>query len=332
MSSAPAALIQAFCWRSCGARTGHLAEGPWSGPATLTCWRGHRVPLTVTVIDTATQATIAAVSLSELPFDLAVTPDGTRAYVSNANRTIVVAVDLATLTVTATSTTGTAPVGLGVSADSSHLYVANAQDDNLLVVDTASNTVTDTLAVGSGPNALTLSPDRSRGYTTNVFSNDVTVVQLTPTPPSAPAVTAISPTSGLTTGTTVVTVTGTALTGATAVTFGGTPGTGPSPVTSATLTATLPPGATATNLSTGCTTASGTVTCTYGTIANGASVNKTFRIPLHLLSLGHVTVTGARATSAPTDPNPANDSASASRAAVGRFDLSATAQRYILAP
>ncbi|MEV0757930.1 hypothetical protein [Streptosporangium sp. NPDC050280] len=36
---------------------------------------------------------------------------------------------------------------------------------------------------------------------------------------------------------------------------------------------------------------------------------KTFRVPLHLLSLGHVTVTAVRATSAPTDPNTANDTA-----------------------
>ncbi|MEU8319494.1 DUF11 domain-containing protein [Nonomuraea sp. NPDC048881] len=87
--------------------------------------------------------------------------------------------------------------------------------------------------------------------------------------------------------------------------------TGPSPLASATLTATLPTGASATNLSTGCTSAGTTVTCTYGAIASGASVDKTFRIPLSLLSLGQVTVTGVRTTSAPADPNPANDSASA---------------------
>ncbi|GGZ71915.1 hypothetical protein GCM10010371_34510 [Streptomyces subrutilus] len=87
--------------------------------------------------------------------------------------------------------------------------------------------------------------------------------------------------------------------------------TGPSAVTSATLTATLPAGATATGLSAGCTVASTTVTCTYGPIANATSVNKTFQVPLHLLSLGHVTVTGTRTASAPADPNPANDTASA---------------------
>jgi len=87
--------------------------------------------------------------------------------------------------------------------------------------------------------------------------------------------------------------------------------TGPAGVTAATLTATLPPGASATNLSAGCTTGPGTVTCTYGAIANGASASKSFRVPLHLLSLGHVSVSGTRTSSTPTDPNPANDTATA---------------------
>jgi hypothetical protein len=51
------------------------------------------------------------------------------------------------------------------------------------------------------------------------------------------------------------------------------------------------------------------VTCAYRAIANGAGVDKTFRVPLSLLTLGQVTVTGQRTASAPTDPNPANDSA-----------------------
>jgi uncharacterized repeat protein (TIGR01451 family) len=87
--------------------------------------------------------------------------------------------------------------------------------------------------------------------------------------------------------------------------------TGPDAVSSATLTATLPPGTSATNLSAGCTAAAGTVTCAYGAIPNGTSVDKTFRVRLSLLSLGRVTFTGVRTTSAPTDPNPANDSATA---------------------
>ncbi|WP_330177520.1 IPT/TIG domain-containing protein [Streptomyces sp. NBC_01498] len=87
--------------------------------------------------------------------------------------------------------------------------------------------------------------------------------------------------------------------------------TGPGEVTSATVTAALPAGATATNLSPGCTVTGSTVTCAYGTIANGTHTDKTFRVPLSLLSLGHVTVTGTRTASTPNDPNPANDTAKA---------------------
>ncbi|MET8825260.1 hypothetical protein ABZX40_35785 [Streptomyces sp. NPDC004610] len=87
--------------------------------------------------------------------------------------------------------------------------------------------------------------------------------------------------------------------------------TGPGVVISATVTATLPPGASATGLPSGCTTATQTVTCTYGAIPNGTSAAKSFRVPLHLLSLGHITVTATRTASTPADPNPANDTDSA---------------------
>ncbi|WP_439676765.1 hypothetical protein [Embleya sp. MST-111070] len=85
---------------------------------------------------------------------------------------------------------------------------------------------------------------------------------------------------------------------------------GPGAVTSATLTATLPAGKTATNPSPGCTSAPGSVTCTYGAIANGASAVSTFRLPIGLLTIGQVTVTATRTASAPTDNNAANDHAS----------------------
>ncbi|MEV4893099.1 hypothetical protein AB0K48_27330 [Nonomuraea sp. NPDC055795] len=83
---------------------------------------------------------------------------------------------------------------------------------------------------------------------------------------------------------------------------------GPGPLTSATLTATLPPGRTATNLSPGCTSVPGSVTCAYTALAAGSSASATFRLPLGLLSLGNVTVTATRTASSPADPNPANDS------------------------
>ncbi|MER8029037.1 hypothetical protein ABTZ78_08755 [Streptomyces bauhiniae] len=84
---------------------------------------------------------------------------------------------------------------------------------------------------------------------------------------------------------------------------------GPETATAATVTATLPAGKTATNLSAGCTSVPGTVTCTYGSIAGGANTVSTFRLPTGLLDLGPVNVTATRTSSTPSDPNAANDSA-----------------------
>ncbi|GAB4054978.1 hypothetical protein GCM10028775_47630 [Catellatospora paridis] len=87
---------------------------------------------------------------------------------------------------------------------------------------------------------------------------------------------------------------------------------GPDQATAATLTATIPPGVVATSLSSGCTQSGNTIACTYGAMANGTSLDKTFRLPLSVLGLGTVNVTATRTTSAPEDPHVANDSATAS--------------------
>ncbi|MGJ7415986.1 hypothetical protein AB9128_09015 [Streptomyces cinereoruber] len=84
---------------------------------------------------------------------------------------------------------------------------------------------------------------------------------------------------------------------------------GPTTLAPATLTAPPSVGVSAAGLTAGCTSATNTVTCAYGSIGAGASASKTFRIPLCLLMLGPITVTGMRTSSAPVDPNPANHSA-----------------------
>ncbi|SBV05039.1 conserved repeat domain-containing protein [Streptomyces sp. Ncost-T6T-1] len=84
---------------------------------------------------------------------------------------------------------------------------------------------------------------------------------------------------------------------------------GPEAATAATVTATLPAGKTATDLSAGCTSTPGTVTCTYEGIAHGAEAVSTFRLPIGLLDIGSVDVIATRTSSYPSDPNTANDTA-----------------------
>ncbi|WP_439679729.1 IPT/TIG domain-containing protein [Embleya sp. MST-111070] len=86
---------------------------------------------------------------------------------------------------------------------------------------------------------------------------------------------------------------------------------GPNTLASATVTAPLPSPMTAT--SPDCAVANRTVTCTVGPLAKGAATTRHFTAPVALLNLGlGYEVTATRTASTPNDPNPGNNSSSAS--------------------
>lgn len=281
---------------------------------------------TVSVVDTDTNTITGSVTVGSKPVGVAVNPAQPRAYVANLASNSVSVIDTATNTVTATVPVGATPVLVAVNPSGTRAYVANTGSDSVSVIDTATDTVIATVPVGDGANGVAVSPSGATVYVTNNLAASVSVIS---------------------TATNTVTATITGFNSPYDIAFFPKPApkkadidvnlvaqphlgilvpylsytltaqnTGPDAVTSATLTAALPAYTTATNLSPGCTVAGITVTCAYGAIANGASVNKTFRVPLSVLTLGQVTVTGVRTASAPTDPNPANDSATATCTAI----------------
>jgi uncharacterized repeat protein (TIGR01451 family) len=84
---------------------------------------------------------------------------------------------------------------------------------------------------------------------------------------------------------------------------------GPGAVRSATVTATVPLGLRAS--STSCSTSSGGAVCSFGAVPVGGRATATFTVPAGLLDIGlPFTFSAQRTASSPTDPNPANDSAS----------------------
>src|SRR4029078_8551339 len=82
----------------------------------------------VTVIDTATNSVIATIPIGTIPASVAITPDGTRAYV-------------------------TLPIP-GINA--------------IAVIDTATNTVIATIPVGFEPQNIAIAPDGARAYVPNI--------------------------------------------------------------------------------------------------------------------------------------------------------------------
>lgn len=148
----------------------------------------NQVDKTVSIIDKTTGAVVATVPVGGPATAVAVTPDGTRAYVTLKSFFGRVAViDTATNTVVATIRVGAHPTALAVSPDGTRLYVANSRSRTVSVIDTAANRAIDAnrslfstrINVGPLPGALAVSPDGTRLYVANAGSNSVSVVDTT---------------------------------------------------------------------------------------------------------------------------------------------------------
>jgi YVTN family beta-propeller protein len=130
---------------------------------------------TVSVIDTANNKLVATIPVGQYPNGVAITSDGTRAYVANNaiptdgsinSAGVVSVIDTARNKVVATIPVGGGPVGVAITSggndpserdDRSHqplAYVTNSVDNTVSVIDTASNKVVATIPVGAGPFAV----------------------------------------------------------------------------------------------------------------------------------------------------------------------------------
>jgi YVTN family beta-propeller protein len=70
---------------------------------------------TVSVIDTSADAVVATVAVGRSSYGVAITPDGTRAYVTNGEYSTVSVIDIATGTVVATVAVGVFPLGIAIT-------------------------------------------------------------------------------------------------------------------------------------------------------------------------------------------------------------------------
>jgi len=129
----------------------------------------------IVVINTTTDALIATIGVGGYPVAVAVSPDGSRVYVTNSSNSVSV-IDATTNLVKTTIPVGRSPFGIAVSADGSKVFVAISGANNVSVIDAATGTIVANIPVGSGPAGVSMSPGGGLVYVANGNSNNVSVI------------------------------------------------------------------------------------------------------------------------------------------------------------
>jgi YVTN family beta-propeller protein len=129
---------------------------------------------TVVKIDTGTNATVgSAIAGFNGPTGLAVTPDGSRIYVTNNGGTTTSVINTLTDTIADTITVGTLPMQVAMAPDGAKAYVSNVATDSVSVITTASNSVTYTIVGFNYPTCLAVTPDNQKLFVTNKNENQI---------------------------------------------------------------------------------------------------------------------------------------------------------------
>ena len=110
--------------------------------------------------------------------DVAITPDGTRAYVIESGQDAVVPFNVATGTPGTPIVVGFSPQQIAITPDGTRAYVTNFFAGTVSVINLASGTVTGTITVGSEPMGIAVTPDGTRAYVVNHGNDSVSVINL----------------------------------------------------------------------------------------------------------------------------------------------------------
>jgi YVTN family beta-propeller protein len=129
---------------------------------------------TVSVIDTETNTVVATVPVGGAPREVAITPDGTHAYVANVvfgGDSNVSVFETATNAVVATVPVEGNPDGVAITPDGTHAYVTIRLGINgaVSVIATETNTVVATVPMGTEnhPFGVAITPDGTHAYVVN---------------------------------------------------------------------------------------------------------------------------------------------------------------------
>ena len=130
----------------------------------------------VSVVDTQSNSVTTSIPVGDNPIGIAITPNGSKAYVANITSGDVSVIDTASNSVITTINVGPTPLGIVVSPDGSKVYIAHRFSNFISVIDTVTDTFQTTVTVGQNPFGIEVSPDSSKIYVANSDDNSVSVI------------------------------------------------------------------------------------------------------------------------------------------------------------
>jgi YVTN family beta-propeller protein len=115
-----------------------------------------------------------------VPFGIAVTPDGKRLYVANIGSNSISVVDTMTASVVATVAVGVNPVAVAINPDGTLAYVANRGSNTVSVIDTKTSPPAEVFIIPAGlnPNGIAVTADGKHAYATNNGVNTVSLIDV----------------------------------------------------------------------------------------------------------------------------------------------------------
>jgi serine/threonine-protein kinase len=119
----------------------------------------------------------ATVTVGLEPTAVALSPDGSRAYVTNNSDGTVSVIDTATATpIGQPIPVGEQPQDVVTSPDGKRVYVTNTRSAAVSVIDAGTDAVVSTVKVGRFPGSVAIAPDGSRLYVANMADGTISVL------------------------------------------------------------------------------------------------------------------------------------------------------------
>ena len=138
----------------------------------------NRKDNTVSVIDSAARAVVVTVPVGDEPRCVAITPDGTAAFVTNFGSGNLSVIDTSSNTVVATVPVSRQPFGIAITPDGTKAYVTLPNDNKVAVIHLlrGNGVLGGFIDVGSIPVQVAVTPNGKSAYVTNFGSNNASMI------------------------------------------------------------------------------------------------------------------------------------------------------------